>query len=252
MKKIIILCFALFATAAIAHTIDWYVDGQIYQTTSCESGDSITPPTPPAKYGYTFREWQSFSWIEYIESTGTQWIDTGFIANGGMILDAKAMPVDGEMYIGSVDDSGIATLAAYSRNLISYTGGRYYPQKMDNYEVSYTNAGTTPAVIHIDTTRTKFYCTIDGNLVVDTTTGVLQNQTTTVKLSFSDYSQSVKKGRYYYVQIKDSTGTLVRDFVPAKRNSDNVVGMYDTVSRTFFTNQGTGDFVAGPTLEGGE
>ena len=41
---------------------------------------------------------------------------------------------------------------------------------------------------------------------------------------------------------------MIADYIPAKRNSDNVLGMYDTVSGTFFTNQGTGSFVAGPEV----
>ena len=43
-------------------------------------------------------------------------------------------------------------------------------------------------------------------------------------------------------------GVMIADYIPAKRNSDNVLGMYDTVSGTFFTNQGTGSFVAGPEV----
>lgn len=35
---------------------------------------------------------------------------------------------------------------------------------------------------------------------------------------------------------------LVRNFIPAKRKSDNVIGMYDMISRQFFTNSGTGSF----------
>ena len=42
-----------------------------------------------------------------------------------------------------------------------------------------------------------------------------------------------------------SGGNLVRNFIPVK-NSSNVVGMYDTVTGTFFTNAGTGDFTPGP------
>jgi hypothetical protein len=57
MKKIFILYTGLFCTTAIAQTINWYVDDTIYQTTTCESGDDITPPIPPAKYGYTFNRW---------------------------------------------------------------------------------------------------------------------------------------------------------------------------------------------------
>ena len=41
-------------------------------------------------------------------------------------------------------------------------------------------------------------------------------------------------------------GILVGDFVPTKRNSDNVLGMYDKVTNTFLTNSGTGIFIAGP------
>ena len=55
------------------------------------------------------------------------------------------------------------------------------------------------------------------------------------------------KSRIYYMKITDGTA-LVRDFVPARRNSDNELGMYDLVSNTFFTNNGTGEFIAGPAV----
>ncbi len=41
---------------------------------------------------------------------------------------------------------------------------------------------------------------------------------------------------------------LVRNMIPAKRNSDGAIGMYDTVTKTFFTNAGTGTFTAGPVV----
>ncbi|MBP5485790.1 MAG: hypothetical protein J6Y07_03740 [Alphaproteobacteria bacterium] len=43
-------------------------------------------------------------------------------------------------------------------------------------------------------------------------------------------------------------GVLVGNFIPAKRNSDNEIGMYDTVSGTFKTNTGTGTLIAGPEI----
>jgi hypothetical protein len=52
------------------------------------------------------------------------------------------------------------------------------------------------------------------------------------------------RGKIFYVQIYDNN-ILVRDFIPARRNSDGVLGMYDTVTNTFFTNAGTGEFIAG-------
>lgn len=46
------------------------------------------------------------------------------------------------------------------------------------------------------------------------------------------------------VRIYDFKVDGVAHFVPCK-NASNVIGMYDTVSETFFTNAGTGDFTAG-------
>lgn len=43
-----------------------------------------------------------------------------------------------------------------------------------------------------------------------------------------------------------SGGILVRDFIPCKRLSDNVVGLYDLVHEEFFANQGEGEVIAGP------
>ncbi len=56
-----------------------------------------------------------------------------------------------------------------------------------------------------------------------------------------------------YVQISNvrvygSDNALKHNYVPAKR-SDNVVGMYDTVTGSFFTNQGSGNFIAGQELQ---
>lgn len=42
-------------------------------------------------------------------------------------------------------------------------------------------------------------------------------------------------------------GVAVIDYIPARRESDGVLGMYDLANGQFYTNAGTGDFVAGPT-----
>lgn len=252
MKKLlVVLSFLSICTFAIAQTIsiDWKVDGNTYAQNTCEYGGTLTvPATPPTKYGYTFQGWGRYIPLEYIESTGIQWIDTGFIANNGMVLDAKVLPIDGTMVVGSIGPSNINP--RYTRNVVSYSReGFYVPQKLNNYSTYYQDAGTTPAVIHFDTKGTNFYCTINGNVVVNMTTDVFENQTTTVKISYSDYSATARAGRYYYVKIKNSNNTLVRDFIPARNSGDGSVGMYDKVSGTFFPNAGTGEFVAGPVVQ---
>lgn len=41
---------------------------------------------------------------------------------------------------------------------------------------------------------------------------------------------------------------LQRHFIPCYRKSDNEIGLYDRVTKTFFTNQGTGTFTKGPDV----
>lgn len=49
-------------------------------------------------------------------------------------------------------------------------------------------------------------------------------------------------------QIWDKNGNLIFDCLPCK-NSSNVLGMFDLVSQTFLTNQGTGTFTAGADVD---
>ena len=52
--------------------------------------------------------------------------------------------------------------------------------------------------------------------------------------------------KLYSCTIKSSNGTLQRDFVPARRLSDNAIGLLDQVQGVFYTNAGAGSFLAGP------
>ena len=51
--------------------------------------------------------------------------------------------------------------------------------------------------------------------------------------------------RLYYCRFAEN-GTTVHDFVPAKRLSDGVLGMYDCTTGDFKTNAGSGTFTGGP------
>lgn len=93
MKKILFLFVLLFCTTAIAHTVNWYVDNQIYQTTTCASGNDVTPPTPPTKYGYTFKWWYDANiiegtWTQNGTPTPTNPIYPTFYQDGDLILRA--------------------------------------------------------------------------------------------------------------------------------------------------------------------
>lgn len=64
MKRIFGILLLMFATASFAdtETINWYVDGNVYNTTTCQTGGDITLQTAPAKRGHTFTGWQVASY----------------------------------------------------------------------------------------------------------------------------------------------------------------------------------------------
>lgn len=63
----------------------------------------------------------------------------------------------------------------------------------------------------------------------------------------SKYSNQHVTGWIYSSKIY-AGGTLIQYLVPCYRKSDLVIGMYDKVSGTFFTNAGSGTFVIGPNV----
>ena len=65
---------------------------------------------------------------------------------------------------------------------------------------------------------------------------------------------STSVGMFGYCQclrfsIKKSSGEVVMDMMPSKRNADGAIGMLDLVSGEFFVNEGTGaDFISGAEI----
>ena len=61
-------------------------------------------------------------------------------------------------------------------------------------------------------------------------------------------SQYATRGARFYDVIFTEGREVSHHYIPARRNSDNAIGMYDTVSGTFKENAGTGTFTAGPDV----
>ena len=62
MKRLVFVFFTIFTFVNIAfadtETINWYVDGQTYLNTTCESGSTVVLPNAPTKTGYSFVGWR--------------------------------------------------------------------------------------------------------------------------------------------------------------------------------------------------
>ena len=204
-------------------------------------GEFYTTPTAVAlPAGYTP--------VEYLQSDGLQYIDTGIDVTPSNYSRLKFVVTCEKIGQGQgqsgwlVDGSNVSNAYFY---MGTYNGKYYY------------GCGTTDHNTNIDATSGKQTYTLDIPAKKFTVSGTVDMPITTEAVAASaslylfgfDYSPiRAYAEKIYASQIYDN-GTLVRDFVPA-RNSAGTLGLYDTVSGTFYTNQGSGTFTAGADIVG--
>ena len=175
--------------------------------------------------------------LDYIQGTGTQYINTGTTSkySNRFVVDAKIDELNRyNQLIGnysSVYGNPCYCIYIGSSNKYSYYWGK-------TYGLSDITADTSRHLYYID----KNVYRLDGNNII-LTDGSERTGTNTNYLFWAGTSGRVFIGKIYSAQIYEDD-TLVRNFVPCK-NASNVVGMYDTVTKTFYVNSGTGDFIAG-------
>ena len=261
MKKLFVaLSFLSICTFAIAHTIEWYVGDNLLSTTTCNSSDNITPPTAPAKYGYTFDKWElPYTRLEYIESTGTQYIDTRIVPISGYTVISEFslsfISSDGScVHFGARDaglSSGNGLVAGRQSNSRSVTAsyfGSFYTNNSMNFSVNVVNKYEfKPTMFYVYKNNSIF----TGSSWPSSTNGV--NNTTLYLGALHDGNTvelSKDSIRFISFKIKNESGILILDLIPVKLDMDGKLGMYDTVSGQFFTNAGTGEFIAGPEIGG--
>jgi len=181
--------------------------------------------------------------LQYIQSSGTQYIDLNFRGD----LNATTL-------VFQVVTAFVAHGASdYS---LHGTGNWYLGWRKSDTQVVFGAASTYLTSITGDTAPHTFYLNcLQGKYGYDTQSWTFTAREKAVEnpmLLFgwqSDMLFSAKVYECYIYNGYESDGTtlhLVRHLIPVKRNSDDEVCMYDTVSATFFTNQGTGSFIAGP------
>ena len=185
--------------------------------------------------------------VEYIQSSGTQYIDTGVVATSGFEIDIK-------INIDTVTGSWAPILAAhelsapYKRNFIAYTSSKKMEIDAGDKITQTSVTLTGDDVIKASNVENNFYLNVNGTNYTPTVTTAashLAYSGRTMHLLHSNgYDFGYTSGKVYYCKITVH-GTLVRNFVPCYRKSDNIVGLYDLVNGVFYTNAGTGNFAKG-------
>lgn len=169
--------------------------------------------------------------IKYLETDGTQYIDTEFIANQDtrFIMDIKY--INGNFIFGS---DGDATGRVNAVGLNHNTAGDKFRWHYDNQ--AYTDSGTLEANVRyvIDCNKNNMY--LNGVLQAEytysdfeTPTGVIISG---IRRGNVEVPAQLSSLYIYSFKIYDDE-TLALDLIPCYRKSDNKQGMYDLVNDTF-------------------
>lgn len=187
-----------------------------------------------------------YTQIDYIEGKGTQWINTGFCATGGCITDFEFTPTNynDNVTVGSHNPSGNSG-NGYNRNQVAFSSSSKVTfAKCSTYgKINFNSQLGTKYHVVFNTIGQNRIGSINGATLVNQTsgTGVLA-PVNNITFLHSWYDGSNNKGKLHSLKIYDSSGTLVRDFIPVVRDLDSKPGLYDLVGGTFYTNAGTGEF----------
>lgn len=188
-----------------------------------------------------------YTQLQYIESHGTEYIDTGFKPNQNTRVVADLQLVSNPNFCGIFgcrDSSGSSGSNMYSVFQIRNTS---------NFRSDYgTNFGTETAVSNVFARMT-----FDKNKNVCSFGSVSTSNTEqTFSCSFPLTIFGVRTGttetmdylcsmRLYSLRIysssEDGNDLLIRNFIPVK-NPDGEYGLYDLVDGKFYSNAGTGAF----------
>lgn len=182
--------------------------------------------------------------LEYIESTGTQWINTGIFPTDNTIkLEVKiaySSTTTGQLMGAGVSGNERFNFGIESRRFRFGFGGSWF-----NANSEVLTADTEPHIWVLDAnTKTG---SIDG--VEETTTNTYTPGGSHAIALFargvgsSAESGNRAKGKLYYAKVWNK-GALVRDLIPVIDRNDRPC-MYDRVTDKLFYNQGTGEFIAG-------
>ena len=182
--------------------------------------------------------------LEYIQSSGTQYINTGFNPD----QDTRLV-VDFETLTAQTDKHFFGSRVAMSSTSFCFIDTAEGDFRDDYARLQHTFSSSINEVGRY---------TLDKNKNVVSFAGESHSHSSSsFSIPYPIYLCALNTGgstttfsnmRIYSCQIYDN-GTKVREMVPAKRDSDGAIGLYDTVGGTFYGNAGTGAFAAGPEVK---
>ena len=193
----------------------------------------ITPPLPS--------EYQE---VEWIGASGTQYIDTGIIVTDYSRWELE-FAINGTFWVNT--GHGATTGAYNNQYIFVQINGR------SNFQIAYaseTKTTTTPYDENVKHTAIIDAKNLSGKFDYEDFTFSNRITITPIRSIFlfgKNFTSGMSGGARHNIYSSKiyENDVLIQDLVPCYRKSDDVIGMYDTVTQTFFTNQGTGTFTKG-------
>ena len=186
---------------------------------------------------------EGYTQLKYIESSGTQYVDTGFMPNNNtrVIIDAQML-------------SNSTHAGLFGSRITSSSNSMWcWLNDGNTWKADYSTSNTRATFSNIS---------ISDRLVVDynkNSVSVSGSNHTWAEATFQSTCnmilfgvntggtpQYLSSARIYSCQIYDND-VLIRDFIPCI-NSDGVVGLYDLVNAIFYDDESGGTFISGEVV----
>lgn len=206
---------------------------------------------------------ETYSRLEWIESNGGQYINTGIKASSGLdiTLDIRLLSADPNQAIfGAAAESDSANNALYFENRDTTDD---VVNTWNNYKFFYGGASAEGTIGTFYSGNTvaerktyKFVSNVftfkgssDATLTVEYTTPFTSQKDIYLCWMNGASDSFIKTAAMIYgFKIVGSNGTTVLDLVPAIRESDKVAGMLDNITGAFFASSTENPFRAGPRV----
>ena len=194
-------------------------------------GGGVLPP------GYTQ--------LEYIESTGTQYIDTGLSSADGFMFVV-------DIYIDTSNSGnpyvvGSHNLSSpYGRNGVGIEQGNKWQLGLGNtYPTSYaTPIKGTRLTLSGSTIKGDSFLELNGTRII-TSSDSSSRSSNNLLIFYNQYERNrgsqTLKGKLY--AISPTVSGITHTYTPALRTADSKPGLFDFTSNTFHTNAGTNEFL---------
>ena len=169
--------------------------------------------------------------LEYIESSGEQWIDTGLQASSNLSVDL------------TVKINNYADCSILGTNTFAW-GGQYAIQAWSSNLYLFDSSHSINGVNALD--KLEIHADPQKGASVEGKSEIKFSR----QISESGNIYMFKWGNTYgsfklYACKFYENGVLIRDFIPVQMKDTREIGLYDKVNDKFYGNSGSGTFIAG-------